>query len=246
MQFLWDVDFVEVSRALAPRLRGVLGHAGNNPPNPSTPSCASRLRCDRISFYGSRRQEVYLSVDRERNVFNISQAVFESPMPQQDLVTIEPLDETGGSIIQTGQSTVAAKKLSIGAIVGIAIGGVAFLLLLLGFAWLMYRRRRQVSPASRNERQSLEHPPEDASKIAELGSGSKGETNAWTATDCELPGSSIGDLRPAQEKQGSYAYEHGYCANNIVEADNASRVYELPTPIVELPANNDTREMKDV
>jgi hypothetical protein len=39
-------------------------------------------------------QEIYLTVDRERDVFNINQAVFNSPMLKTDIVTIEPKNST--------------------------------------------------------------------------------------------------------------------------------------------------------
>lgn len=73
-------------------------------------------------------QEIYLSVDAEREEFNISQAVFKSPMPKSDLVTILPKDRTGDLKLLPGLSS-SGEKLPIGVIAGIAVGTVLLILL---------------------------------------------------------------------------------------------------------------------
>ena len=86
-------------------------------------------------------QEAYLVVDWERDVFMLSQAVFTDPMPEQNIVTIEP--EPSGTSDVIGQQS--SSKLSAGAIAGIAIG---IFLLILGSAlgwWFWWRKRKQAN-----------------------------------------------------------------------------------------------------
>jgi hypothetical protein len=64
-------------------------------------------------------QEVYLSADWERDVVNISQAVFNRPPLPQEIVPIEPVNKT----IQSGSSPAqSSKALSIGIAAGVAVG----------------------------------------------------------------------------------------------------------------------------
>jgi len=83
-------------------------------------------------------QEIYLSVDSEREKFNISQAVFKSPMPDLDLVTILP--KNGTSDLEPPHPH-TGEKLPIGAITGIAVGIVILALCLLSLGWRIWGRR---------------------------------------------------------------------------------------------------------
>ncbi|EAT88505.1 hypothetical protein SNOG_04745 [Parastagonospora nodorum SN15] len=83
-------------------------------------------------------QEIYLSVDSEREEFNISQAVFKSPMPESDLVTILP--KIGTSDLKPPHPY-TGEILPIGAIIGIVVGIVILALFLMSLGWWFWRRR---------------------------------------------------------------------------------------------------------
>jgi hypothetical protein len=84
-------------------------------------------------------QEAYLAVDYERKSFNISQAVFDSPMPESDIVTIVPLNST--SLNSPSAPGARSHHLSPGAIAGIVIGAVAGIALLAYLVWFFCSRR---------------------------------------------------------------------------------------------------------
>ncbi|KEQ63743.1 acid protease, partial [Aureobasidium melanogenum CBS 110374] len=83
-------------------------------------------------------QEAYVVADYDRHNFSVSQTVFPGRGVSQDLVPIYPPESESH---KKGN-----RKLSTGAIAGIAIAGVALLATILGFlAWRLIRRRRQHS-----------------------------------------------------------------------------------------------------
>jgi hypothetical protein len=89
-------------------------------------------------------QEAYLSVDWERQMFNVSQAYFSAPMPDAEIITIEPKNDTDPLIPLPGPSGGGnGKKLSGGAIAGIVVGAVVFLILLAGLGWWFLRKKKQ-------------------------------------------------------------------------------------------------------
>ncbi|ORX99608.1 aspartic peptidase domain-containing protein [Clohesyomyces aquaticus] len=96
-------------------------------------------------------QEAYLTVDWERNKFNISKAYFSSPMPDADLVAIPPLEDKNGTLILTNSPK--GKKLSAGAIAGIAIGVLLLLLLIGALVWWFKFRK----PPPQEEKPAIEH-----------------------------------------------------------------------------------------
>ncbi|KAF2469283.1 acid protease, partial [Lindgomyces ingoldianus] len=90
-------------------------------------------------------QETYLGVDFERKYFNLSQAVFGTPMPAPDIVTIYSTNSTSNSTAKpntpNGQ---AAARLPVGAIAGIAVGIiVVVVLLVLALVWCIWFRSRK-------------------------------------------------------------------------------------------------------
>lgn len=102
-------------------------------------------RADNESQYRLGRaflQEVYLSVDHERNVFNLSQMNFSSPMPKSDIVTIHPNDEESDQI---GASQ-SRRSLSGGEVAGIVIGCIVILSLLAIVGYRLMKRRNQKNP----------------------------------------------------------------------------------------------------
>lgn len=86
-------------------------------------------------------QEAYLSVDWERQNFNVSQHSW-LVNPQKNIVTIPPLNTT---ILENNPSYLARsmskKGLSAGAIAGIVVGVVAAILIAAVVAFIFYRRR---------------------------------------------------------------------------------------------------------
>lgn len=84
-------------------------------------------------------QEAYLSVDWERSYFNVSQAVFATPMPDPHIVTILSNNATFNS---TGNGSSQGPVLSGGAIAGIAIGAVVAIIAIALGIFLLIRRRR--------------------------------------------------------------------------------------------------------
>lgn len=80
-------------------------------------------------------QEVYIAVDWERDVFNISQAVFSAPMPEPDVVAVQP--KIARSTPDTGSGT----ELSTGAVAGIVIGAVVLLALVVLGVWGWRRKQ---------------------------------------------------------------------------------------------------------
>ncbi|KAH7076823.1 aspartic peptidase domain-containing protein [Paraphoma chrysanthemicola] len=168
-------------------------------------------------------QEIYLSVDWEHDVFNISQAVFTSPPPKSELVTIEPKNKTGNLVPRPGQSNSSSKKLAPGAIAGIAIGAVA-LFLILGLAVWFYRRKH-----AKHDTETPGPLPSDEKK--DLGGSAPETVDQLRRTDLELEGRMVPEMYAPvpqnYELQGGEKMERR--VTEIVEADEGGMVYELPS-----------------
>jgi hypothetical protein len=175
-------------------------------------------------------QEIYLTVDWERDVFNISQAVFNSPMPASNIVTIKPKNSTDLTPVDPENP---GKSLSTGAIVGIAIGGAAILLLIVA-AWWFWRRRQRKADA-KTASVPLVDEKADAGDLApeavssQAGNGKPGV--AVTQTDLELEGREVPEMYapfPEQKSYGEYSELQGN-ARQMAEAEGSAAVYELPS-----------------
>lgn len=83
-------------------------------------------------------QDAYLVVDWERDVFQLSQAVFSNPMPEPHLITIQP------STNQTTTSSAehSATSMSSGAIAGLVIGALLLVATILSASYLWRRKRK--------------------------------------------------------------------------------------------------------
>lgn len=93
-------------------------------------------------------QEAYITIDYERQKFNVSQLAQDRTAPA-NLVTIPPFSEEAGA----GLAKSSSKGLSGGAIAGIAVGAVAVIALLaIGLLWFFHRRRRSAKKAAQHEK----------------------------------------------------------------------------------------------
>lgn len=102
-------------------------------------------------------QEAYIAVDYERKLFNIGQAVFATPMPPADIVTIWPSDRADDSEPRGG-----GNRLNAGQIAGIVIGAILGVILLAAVGWYKFSRSR-----NRNERTVYVDGSEEAKPEAE-------------------------------------------------------------------------------
>jgi hypothetical protein len=91
-------------------------------------------------------QEAYLVVDWERDQFELSQAVFSNPMPEPEIVTIQP----NNNLTETTATQRNSSKISSGSIAGIVLG-VLLLLAAIAGGWWLWRRK---SVQGREEMQS--------------------------------------------------------------------------------------------
>jgi hypothetical protein len=148
-------------------------------------------------------QEIYVSADWERDVFNISQAIFSASMPKPELVTIEPLEERAVVLTSGG-----SEKISSGLLGGIIGGAIALLLLL---AAETAQKVEEVPEYSYFVPQSLE-------KIQVQGQ-----------TDAELEIRIVGELpTPHHSGQPNDSQKHVY-STNAAELDRTGTIYEFPS-----------------
>ncbi|KAH7119765.1 aspartic peptidase domain-containing protein [Dendryphion nanum] len=176
-------------------------------------------------------QEAYFSVDFERNRFNISKAFYSSPMPAQEIMTIESVNKTINPSPGTKNGGGGGGGgLSTGAIAGIAVGG-AIVLLLLGLAawWFGFRKKpvdeEATPPAPMEEKK--EHLVDDQNSPQEIGGNA-----IQGRTDLELMGRHVEVAEmEADHKQPEKAQYHEKDANAAVaEVEGTSPIYELPSP----------------
>lgn len=177
-------------------------------------------------------QEVYLTVDWERDVFNISQAVFNSPMPASNIVTIQSVNSTN-LITTDDNNNDGSKKLSAGAIASIAIGALLVILLIIGGIWFMRRRKTRANTeptetARVDEKQNFgDGAPEAVDHYARDTKSRVG----GAPTDAEIDGQEVPEMyapMPVKKTEYSVAELHGH-ESSIAEAEGSPAVYELPT-----------------
>lgn len=178
-------------------------------------------------------QEIYLTVDWERDVFNISQAVFNSPMPASNIVTIKPVNST--DLVSTNNNNHdTSKKLSAGAIAGIAIGALLVITLIIGGIWFM-RRRKTKANAETTETAQVDEKHDHGDGAPEAVDHYARDTKAVigvAGTDAEIDGREVPEMyapMPTQKQGYSVAELHGSHDGGIAEAEGSPAIYELPT-----------------
>jgi hypothetical protein len=188
-------------------------------------------------------QEVYLSIDWERNVFNISQAAWNSPPHNPDIVTIEPTNRTA-NLIPRPPPPSNPTKLSTGAVAGVAIGAVLIILLLAVGWWL--RRRKQVKKRASIDQELPQHVPTDEKKNTEhfAPDAPTKASPVEPRTELELEAREVPELyAPHGESEMHYFAGKPKTTQaqvtEMVEADSVA-----PTPIYELPERKSGEEGK--
>lgn len=156
-------------------------------------------------------QEAYLVVDWERDVLELSQAVFSDPVPEPNITTIQPKpSETSAPAAQHGST-----GLTTGAVAGIAVGCG---LLVIGIAFSLWFWRRK-----RREEKAKTHP---GTFQVLLGHGTKGPSELAIEVKWELDGTreAVPEMY-APPKQHELAHDAG--ANVRVEIFAPRAVFEL-------------------
>ncbi|KAF1839976.1 acid protease [Cucurbitaria berberidis CBS 394.84] len=170
-------------------------------------------------------QEVYMSVDWERDVFNISQALFSSPPPAPDIIVIEPKNKTLISL--PGPTPREPQKLAAGAIAGIVIGSLLFFVFLVGGAWWLSRRRKLAKYAAEAQALPLEGRKDPNDFAPETVDKPPGER-----LDVELEGQPVGEMyapHGESEIQHLAGNESDIGTKEVIELDSPQPIYELPT-----------------
>jgi hypothetical protein len=189
-------------------------------------------------------QEIYLSVDAEREEFNISQAVFNAPMPKADLVVIEPMERSGDARLVIGS---AGRNLSWGAIVGIVVGVLVLVGVLGGVGWMWRKKKNGKGDGGRvvDADMTEEGPTMDVKNwVSELGTSTGGQGQAVCnkafldngRTELELDGGVVNEMyAPGHTVTELYAPHKSDMTvrqvnTELVEAEGPSPIFELPCP----------------
>jgi hypothetical protein len=168
-------------------------------------------------------QEIYLTVDWERDVFNISQAVFSSPMPKSEIVTIEPKTGTNLIGIETHKN-----KFSAGTIAGIAVG--ALLLVVLGvMGWWIWRRRSGKADTGTSHDVVSAEKGDTAEFAPEAVGGDLTIKDPIVRTELELDGRLVPEMYApfSVQKHDQQVAEMQGSHEMAVEAEGSAPVYEL-------------------
>ncbi|KAH6612371.1 aspartic peptidase domain-containing protein [Boeremia exigua] len=175
-------------------------------------------------------QEIYLSVDWERSIFNISQALFNIPPLAQEIVTIEPMNKTSGLIALPNSKT---QSLSIGAIVGIAVGAVGLILLIILGWWFHSRKRNRRDPSQMHPDQPEDFST-DGKEFAGVRTDHMSKQGCKNRTDLELDGEQPREMYAPLEYYGQAGH-----FTELVEAEAPNAIHELPGAVHELSASNE-------
>ncbi|KAH7399322.1 aspartic peptidase domain-containing protein [Pyrenochaeta sp. MPI-SDFR-AT-0127] len=175
-------------------------------------------------------QEVYLTVDWERDIFNVSQAVFSAPPPEPDIVTIEPKNRTLIPIPGPGGDSNNSTKLGAGAIAGIVIGSILLVVLVVG-GWWFYRRRK-VTKKYAAEQEAL--PVEEKKDPREFAPEAMADKKTPVEkTNLELEGRMVEEMYAPHGESEVQQHTSGEKATRVaseaVEMESPQPIYELPS-----------------
>lgn len=169
-------------------------------------------------------QEAYVIADYERSNFSVHQALFKSPMPEQDIITITtPSNNTSNGTTSTSSSS-SGGGLPTGAIAGIAVG-VSILAIVLAFiAFIFFRRHRRTK-----QQQQQDSPAQ--------------------MTPVEMPVADKYELYQAPNEvhgsKGGFEMD-GKQQLNLMSDDAANRQHELPgmDAKYEMPGDGEKRALR--
>lgn len=172
-------------------------------------------------------QEVYLSVDWERDIFNLSQAVFSDRPPPADLVTIDPKNRTDNLVSRPGPG---AGRLSPGAIAGVVIAAVVLALLAGGLVWWSRRKQRKAK-AKGSVEATQDSALDDKKDHGSFEPGVVSNKPYGQHTDLELDGGMVPEMyAPHGQSEAHHVVGMHDQMMEPIEADSRSPIYELPSP----------------
>lgn len=115
-------------------------------------------------------QEAYVIADYERSNFSVHQALFESPMPEQNIISIltpsesqNPSDPSNPSNSSIPQSS--SGGLPKGAAIGIGVGVGILVLILALIAFIFYKRRKAAKNKDQQENSDIPPPPQYGGEV---------------------------------------------------------------------------------
>lgn len=211
-------------------------------------------------------QEAFISVDYERSKFNISQCTWEQSAAAQLIAipTASPEDATSYSG-NTTPAKASSSGLSTGAIVGIAIGAVAVIVIVAGLLIWHFRRRRQHAKAVAAKSKSLVRSHSDSASSSGDSATVAGVNDRKTAVfpKAELEGTSkfddnknmLSPTSPTSQGYSTYRSSNGtlFVSPTMPSGPTGGvfggevdglEVYEMPGDMPEM-AQADGREMTE-
>jgi hypothetical protein len=174
-------------------------------------------------------QEVYLSVDWERDVFNISQAVFSASMPEPDIIAIDPKNKNESLIPLAGAVSGNSTKLSAGVIGGI-VAGCLILLGLLGCCGLWFYKKKK--KAQRHLTETGVHIVDEKTGASEFTTEIPEKMSVNRRTDLELEGTVVGGEPGTNSELQELGSKELY-RREAVELGCVEPIYELPSQAVD-------------
>lgn len=167
-------------------------------------------------------QSAYLSADYDRNVFNLSQALYPSSTSSANVVAILPPRNSDSNNNNNNGSPISKGGLSTGAIVGVALGGVVVFVIAAAAAFIFYRRKKKSKSGETHElgathENSPRHEVPANELKYEVGEGLRHEVTGDSHQKAELDAG--GDQQKPVEADGIFRAE--------VDGD-AHPIYEMP------------------
>ncbi|KAF1833795.1 acid protease [Decorospora gaudefroyi] len=173
-------------------------------------------------------QSAHLSADYERNIFNLSQAVYAPASTKADIVAVYP----PGVTPDLGVGADSGTRLSTGMIAGISTGGFVTLAIIGAMVFILFRWRKR-----KNNIGPTPHELEDTGILCELPEDEK-QYEVGLGLEHEL----VGDSDHSIELSASDEQE-----KPVEVAETEMKMYELPTyekkNVSELESEGHTKEL---